>query len=193
MVEQVGERLEGAVTIIAPPVAGVFRQVQRQRPVGAEKSEEIHPQPAGFPFRSGFKIGQRGGRVDNGRFLAQTQQILFRADALTETGAFRVQRLQMPHDGVEAEPMWRGLQSRQQRLGAAEDRFRCRFGCGDRRVRIALGISRRFELGVCWRGRCVLICRCFLRPPRRVGRSGTGSCATSLIAADEDRVGAESE
>ena len=69
MMEQVDEALHRGVAVVATPVAGELRQMQRQRPVGSEQAEEMHQEPAGPSVRAGLVVCEGRRRMADRRLL----------------------------------------------------------------------------------------------------------------------------
>ena len=123
MVEDIGEALKGRIAMVAPPVARVFRQMQRQRAVRAEQAEEMHQQPRRVAVLLRLQCGERGrGEHDRG-FLRQPHRILCRPHAVAEAWPVAILRLEPPHRLIEA-VLPRRLRELRQQLGGEVGRGR---------------------------------------------------------------------
>ena len=71
MMNQIGKALQRGVALVAQPVTRVFRQVQRQRTIGAEQPEEVHQQPIRPTLFPCIPPSEHRGRELNGRLLRQ--------------------------------------------------------------------------------------------------------------------------
>ncbi len=88
--------------MVAPPVARVFGQMQRQRPVRAEQAEEMHQQPVRLPVGAGLPAGQRRRCEHDGRVLAEPHRDPAPAACCGRSRAVAEPCLQAAHRLIEA-------------------------------------------------------------------------------------------
>ena len=91
--QHVGEGDKRAVALVAQPVAGIFRHVERQRPVRPEQAEEAVRQPRRVPVCGRGEGTDRRGREGKLGLLPQPHRILRGAAAFSETRGIAEPRL----------------------------------------------------------------------------------------------------
>ena len=106
MVEDVGEALEGRVAMVAPPVAGVFRQMQRQRRRPGRTGRRNAPAAAPpvirasvAPVRNAASVA--GANTTEGSCASRTASCAGRTLS-AEARPVAILRLEPPHRLIEA-------------------------------------------------------------------------------------------
>ena len=96
------------------PLARVFRDVERQRPVGPEQAEQPHLQPR-RPAAVGLERGQRRGRKRQVGILPEPHRLVDRTERLSPARLPVVQALQPAQRLVEVVAVRRLRQGREER------------------------------------------------------------------------------
>ena len=99
--EEVSKADKGRIAEVAHPIARVFGQVQRQRPVRPEQPEEVSGQAIGPATAPGTIRGQGGRRETHGGLLTQPDRIVRRAYGFAEPLFITIGVLQPPQGLVE--------------------------------------------------------------------------------------------
>ena len=102
MMEDVQKRDQRRVMVLVEAFERVFGEVEWQRTVRAEQTEEIDGELAGFVGVGRHEIPHRGGCETQVRLLAQTDAVVARAQALAEVHR-GIERMEPAHRQVETE------------------------------------------------------------------------------------------